>query len=84
MFIAATKIIVFAEIHTYTGMFGTHIYYFLRRLSKVLIERKNIQYIVVFVTITNPVEFTSKLFDGEMIHIEYKTPKKNTTELYCV
>jgi DEAD/DEAH box helicase domain-containing protein len=83
-FIAATRIVVFDEIHTYTGTFGTHIYYFLRRLEKILHEGKNVQYISASATIGNPVEFTNKLFDREIVHINCKTPKKNTTELYCV
>jgi DEAD/DEAH box helicase domain-containing protein len=82
--IAATNIIVFDEIHTYTGTFGTHIYYFLRKLERVLVKGKNIQYIGASATIANPVEFTKKLFNREMVHVDCKTPKKNTTELYCV
>lgn len=83
-FIETTKIILFDEIHTYTGVFGTHIFYFLRRLERVLLEGKFIQFIAASATIANPVEFTSKLFQREMIHIDCTTPKKNTTELYCV
>ena len=59
-FIAATKIVVFDEIHTYTGTFGTHVYYFLQRLEQAVKEGKNIQYIAASATIANPVEFTSK------------------------
>jgi hypothetical protein len=76
--------IVFDEIHTYTGTFGTHIYYFLRRLERILQEGLNVQYIAASATIGNPVEFTSKLFMREMVHVDCTTPTKNTTELYCV
>ena len=83
-FIAGTKIIVFDEIHIYTGSFGTHVYFFLRRLERVLDAGLQVQYIAASATIANPVEFTSKLFQRKMIHVDCKTPKKNVTELYCI
>lgn len=83
-FIIATRILVFDEIHTYAGTFGTHIYYFLRRLERVLSIGRKVQYITASATIANPVEFTSKLFQREMFHVDCNTPKKNATELYCI
>lgn len=83
-FIQTTKIIVFDEVHTYTGTFGTHVYYFLRRLERILLEKKKIQYIAASATIANPIEFTSNLFARKMVHIDCRTPKRNATELYCI
>lgn len=83
-FIDSTKIIVFDEVHTYTGTFGTHLYYFLRRLERVLHDGNNIQYIAASATIANPEEFTNKLFRKHTIHIDCTIPKKNKTELYCI
>lgn len=83
-FIATTKIIVLDEVHTYTGAFGTHVYYFLRRLERILKIGPNIQYIAASATIGNPVDFTSKLFAKTMVQVNCSTPKKNTTELYCI
>ena len=84
-FIINTKIIVFDEIHTYTGTFGTHVYYFLRRLERLLPKGKDLQYIGASATIANPVEFSRKIFDQEnIIHIDCKSPKRNKTELYCI
>lgn len=83
-FIINTKIIVFDEVHIYTGLFGTNVYYFLRRLERILKEGSQIQYIGSSATIKNPVEFTSKLFEKQMNHIDCQTPKKNKTDLYCI
>ena len=83
-FITNTKIIVFDEVHAYNGTFGTHLYFFLRRLERVLKKGRNIQYIASSATIANPVEFTTKLFQKQMVHIDCKTPKKNRSDLYCI
>ena len=83
-FIDGIKVIIFDEIHTYTGTFGTHLYYFLKRLERIVKMPASIQYIAASATIANPVEFTSKLFNREMIQIRCTTPKRNFTELYCI
>ena len=59
-------------------------FYTIRRLEQVLQEGKKIQYIAASATIGNLVEFTSKMFNRDMVHVDCKTPKKNTTQLYII
>jgi len=61
------RLLVMDEAHVYSGAFGTHVHYILKRLSRI-IKRNNgdIQFVLSSATIANPSEFGSLLI-GENI-----------------
>ncbi len=69
-------IIIMDEVHQYSGAFGTHVHYILKRLRR-LIEAKNrkLQIILASATIQNPKEFATKLVDDVVDIVEEKGRK---------
>lgn len=67
--------IVMDDMHVYTGIFGTHVYYVLRRLERF--TSVNPQYIGASATIGNPEIFASKLFKSKVRVIESKDVRKS-------
>lgn len=53
------KFVVLDDFHMYEGVFGTHVHYVLRRLSRFC---GKVQYIATSATIGNPEEFASLMF----------------------
>ncbi|MFW9928558.1 MAG: DEAD/DEAH box helicase, partial [Candidatus Thorarchaeota archaeon] len=74
------EIIVFDEIHTYTGSFGTHLYMLLKRLIRLF---GPIQVIGASATISNPREFFTKLLGKECVTISCRDniAKKNALDI---
>ncbi|MGQ4890982.1 MAG: DEAD/DEAH box helicase [Candidatus Njordarchaeia archaeon] len=77
-----TKLLIMDEAHQYSGAFGTHIYFILKRLRRLVKkEGFNLQVIMSSATITNPEEFAS-IFLEENIEIVQETGRK--TPLYIL
>ncbi len=74
------QIIIMDEAHEYTGAFGTHVYYILKRLKRL--SKKNIQLIMSSATIHNAEEFASLFFDGEFTIIREEGRKTPLYTLY--
>lgn len=65
-FLTSLRIIVFDEIHVYTGRFGTHLGMVIRRLRRIFevyhVSKHQLKFIACSATISNPVEHVSKIF----------------------
>lgn len=62
------KYLVIDEVHTYTGIFGSHIHYILKRLGRF----SKFQIIGASATLPNAAEFCQRLFDRKVSVIEGK------------
>jgi len=65
--ISNVRFIVFDEMHVYNGVFGNHVAYLIRRLTRLL---DNVQLIGSTATIGNPKSFASMLFGRDVSVIE--------------
>jgi DEAD/DEAH box helicase domain-containing protein len=84
--ISNVRFIVFDEMHVYNGVFGNHVAYLIRRLTRLL---NNVQLIGSTATIGNPKSFASILFGrdvfviespgrrGKLIHIMVKSDERS-------
>jgi len=57
------KFLVVDETHVYSGIFGSNVYYIIKRLKRIT---KKIQFIAASATLENAKEFCEKLFDEKM------------------
>jgi DEAD/DEAH box helicase domain-containing protein len=66
-FFSNLKFVVIDEVHTYRGIFGSHLAQILRRLRRLcLLYRTKPQFILSSATIQNPHEFGASLIDREV------------------
>lgn len=65
-FLKDLKYIVLDELHTYRGIFGSHVYNLFERFLRLM---PNVQIISSSATIGNPVSFATSLFDRPFINI---------------
>ena len=66
-FFTGLKYIVIDEMHTYRGVFGSHIANVLRRLKRIIsFYGSNPQFILTSATIANPAEHAAKLVEEEI------------------
>ncbi|MHA2347545.1 MAG: DEAD/DEAH box helicase, partial [Candidatus Hodarchaeales archaeon] len=72
--LANLKILIIDEVHTYSGTFGSNMYYILRRLERL--SSHQIQFIAASATIANAGEFTSRLFNKPVTIVNCKTGKR--------
>ncbi len=70
------RYIVFDDFHIYSGVFGTHVAYVFKRLSRFL---GNVQVIGSTATIRNPLEFSKKLFGRDVDLIFERGSKRGET-----
>ena len=64
------RFVVLDELHTYSGIFGSHILHLIRRLNRVCGAcGRDPQYITCSATIGNPTEFARKLFNRDFTAI---------------
>ncbi|MBM3898483.1 MAG: DEAD/DEAH box helicase [Thaumarchaeota archaeon] len=63
----SVRYLVVDEIHSYSGTFGTNVYFILKRLERVC---GGFQWVAASATIENPKEFTQQLFGEESELIE--------------
>ena len=68
------KIFVLDEAHSYSGFFGSNVYFILKRLKKFL---KNTQFIAASATLDNALEFCQELFDEQMELVIGRSRKKS-------
>jgi DEAD/DEAH box helicase domain-containing protein len=74
-FLTSLKYIVMDELHSYRGIFGSHVFNLLKRFSRLY---KNIQFITSSATIGNASEFAENLIDRKFVHIkESGAPRGN-------
>ena len=69
-----TKIFALDEAHSYSGFFGSNVYFVIKRLKKFL---KNPQFIAASATLDNELEFCQELFDEKMELVKGKFRKKS-------
>ncbi|MEM2855906.1 MAG: DEAD/DEAH box helicase [Candidatus Nitrosocaldaceae archaeon] len=62
------KYLVIDEVHTYNGIFGSHIHYIIKRLARF----SKFQIIAASATLSNAKEFCDKLFERDMLVINGK------------
>ncbi len=69
-FFESLSIVVVDELHTYRGVFGTHMAWVFRRLQRICqLYGVKPTFLATSATIANPGELGTKLFDGEAIAI---------------
>lgn len=66
--LAGLKIVILDEIHTYSGTFGSNMYFILRRLERVV--NKNLKFIGASATVANAKTFASKLLNRPVTVVE--------------
>ena len=70
-FLANLKYIIIDEIHSYRGIFGSHVANVIRRLARVTrFYNSQPQYIMTSATISNPAELAGKLTGAEITLVE--------------
>jgi len=60
------KFLVVDEVHTYNGVFGSNIYFIIKRLERILSSKEKLQIIACSATLPNANEFCNQLFDRQM------------------
>lgn len=66
-FLTSLKYIVMDELHSYRGIFSSHVYNLFKRFSRLY---KNMQFITSSATIGNASEFAENLLDRKFVHIK--------------
>jgi len=65
------KFIVIDEVHTYRGVFGSHVANVIRRLKRIChLYNTHPQFLLTSATIANPVEFANRLIEEPVVLIE--------------
>jgi len=72
--LAGLKIVILDEIHSYSGTFGSNMYFILRRLERVVSQ--TLQFIGASATVANADSFASKLLDRPIKVIECKNGRR--------
>ena len=72
--LAGLKVVILDEIHTYSGTFGSNMFFILKRLERVVKQR--LQFIGASATVANAAKFLSKLLDRPVKVIECKNGKR--------
>ena len=72
--LAGLKIVILDEIHSYTGTFGSNMYFILRRLERVV--QRQLQFIGASATVANAHSFASKLLNRPVTVIECKNGRR--------
>lgn len=72
--LANLRIVIIDEVHTYSGTFGSNMFFILRRLERLISQK--IQFIAASATIANASNFTSRLFDRKVTVIECESGKR--------
>ncbi|MFX0125728.1 MAG: DEAD/DEAH box helicase [Candidatus Hodarchaeota archaeon] len=80
--LAGLKIVILDEIHSYTGTFGSNMYFILRRLERVV--QSKLQFIGASATVANAQSFTSKLLDRPITVIECKNGRRGRLHFLIV
>ncbi len=75
------RLIIIDEMHEYSGAFGTHVHYIIKRLKRLVESPKDLQFIMASATISNPVEFGEKLI-GENVSLVSEDGRR--TPLYIL
>lgn len=71
VFLKKLKYVVIDEVHTYRGVFGSHISWVVRRLKRVAeYYGAQIQFILSSATIGNPKEFSQRLINDNLVLID--------------
>ena len=69
------RIVIIDELHEYSGAFGTHVHYIIKRLKRSAKRLGAVQFIMSSATINNPKEFGSMLVDEDVEVVEEKGRK---------
>ncbi|MFW9903668.1 MAG: DEAD/DEAH box helicase [Candidatus Thorarchaeota archaeon] len=72
--LAGLKIVILDEIHSYSGTFGSNMYFISKRLERVVNHK--LQYIGASATVANAGKFASRLLDRQVEIIECKNGKR--------
>ncbi|MHA2203647.1 MAG: DEAD/DEAH box helicase, partial [Candidatus Hodarchaeales archaeon] len=72
--LAGLKIVILDEIHSYSGTFGSNMYFILQRLERVVNHK--LQFIGASATIANAAKFVTKLLDRPIKVIECKNGRR--------
>ncbi len=80
--LAGLKIVILDEIHSYTGTFGSNMYFILRRLERIV--QRQLQFIGASATVANADTFVSKLLDRTVTVIECKNGRRGRLHFLMV
>ncbi len=81
-FFKCLKYIVIDEVHTYRGVFGSHLANVIRRLRRILdFYRSDPQFILASATIANPLEFAEKLVEQKFVLINQDGSRRGSQDL---
>ncbi len=70
-FLSNLRYVVIDEIHSYKGVFGSHVANVIRRLNRVAsFYGQKLQFISTSATIGNPIEFVEKLIEDDVVLID--------------
>ncbi|UCG03397.1 MAG: DEAD/DEAH box helicase [Candidatus Heimdallarchaeota archaeon] len=72
--LAGLKIVILDEIHTYSGTFGSNMFFIVKRLERVVNHK--LQFIGASATVANASKFVSRLLDRPIKVIECKNGKR--------
>ncbi len=80
--LAGLKIVILDEIHSYSGTFGSNMYFILRRLERVVNQK--LQFIGASATVANANSFASKLLNRQIEVIECKNGRRGRLHFLMV
>ena len=80
--LAGLKIVILDEVHSYSGTFGSNMYYILRRLERVV--NQQLQFIGASATVANAETFVTKLLNRPVSVIECKDGKRGNLHFLMV
>ena len=72
--LAGLKIVILDEIHSYSGTFGSNLFFILRRLERVV--KRRLQFIGASATVANAQNFSSRLLNRPVTVIECKNGRR--------
>ncbi|MFW9855026.1 MAG: DEAD/DEAH box helicase [Candidatus Thorarchaeota archaeon] len=80
--LSGLKIVVLDEVHTFSGTFGSNMFYILQRLERVV--GQSLQYITSSATMANAQDFVSRLIQRNITLIECKNGKRGRLHFLMV
>ncbi len=80
--LANTKIVILDEVHTYSGTFGSNMYFIIHRLERVI--GSELQFIAASATVANPKKFANRLLNRNVRVIECKNGRRGRLHFLMV
>lgn len=76
-FLSNLKYVVLDEVHTYRGIFGSHVHQVIKRLKRICRHYEaHLRFIMLSATVGNPAEFGQRLIDEEVEEVSKSTSER--------